>query len=146
LERDFHVLKVCCASVIAALLVVGAVSHGVIRHIVQTSPLWIVIVLSIRRSGWSKWVALPCFLSWLLLMTAIWLFLLGWARIVSGTFSSTEIAMTVIVGLASMVGIIRALGMKGDVRGWSATAIVFLTAVLQATAIRLSLLPSIAHR
>jgi hypothetical protein len=146
LERGFHVLTVCCVSIIAALLVVGAVSHGVIRHIVQTSPLWIAIVLSIRRSGWSKWVALPCFLFWLLLMTAIWLFLLGWARIVSGTFSSTEIAMTLIVGLASMVGIIRALGMKGDVRGWSATAIVFLAVVLQAAAIRLSLLPSIAHR
>lgn len=62
------------------------------------------------------------------------------------TFSSTEIAMTVIVGLASTVGIIRALFMKGDVRGWSATAIILLAAVLQATAIRLSLLPSIAHR
>ncbi len=38
----------------------------------------------------------PCFVFWLLLMTAIWFFLLGWARIVSGTFSPTEIAMTVI--------------------------------------------------
>jgi hypothetical protein len=64
----------------------------------------------------------------------------------AGTFSSAEIAMTVIVGLASMVGIIRALGMQGEVRGWSATAVVFLAALLQATAIRLSLLPSLAYR
>jgi hypothetical protein len=145
LERDFRILTMCCVSIIAALLVVGAVSHGVIRHIVQTSPLWIAIFLSIRRSGWSKWAALPCFFFWLLLMTAIGLFLLGWAPIVSGTFSSTEIAMTVMVGLASIVGIVRALGMRGDARAWSATALVLLVAVLQVTALRLSLVPAIAH-
>jgi hypothetical protein len=112
----------------------------------RESPLWIAIVLGLRRSGWSKWAALPCFLFWLLLMTAIWLFLLGWARIVSGTFSSTEIAMTVIVGLASVVGIVRAVGMKGGVRAWPATGTVLLVAVLQVTAFRLSLLPAIADR
>ena len=93
MEKSFRLLIGCCIVIIAALLVVGTVSSGVIRHIVQTSPLWIVIVLSVRRSAWSKWAALPCYLFWLLLMTAIWLFLLGWARIVSGTFSHTEIAM-----------------------------------------------------
>src|SRR5262249_25903738 len=86
-------LVVCSFATIAALLVVGAVSHGVIRHIVQTSPLWIVIGFGLRKSALTKWAALPCFIFWLLLMTAIWLFLLGWARIVSGTFSPTEIAM-----------------------------------------------------
>jgi hypothetical protein len=50
------------------------------------------IALGIRRSGWIKWAALPCFFFWLMLMILIWLFLLGWARIVSGTFSPTEIA------------------------------------------------------
>jgi hypothetical protein len=133
-------------SIIAALLVVGAVSHGVLRHIVQTSPLWIAIVLGIRRSGWIKWAALPCFVFWLILMILIWLFLLGWARIVSGTFSSTEIAMTLIVGLASVVGIVRALSLRAGIGAWSAIATVLLVAVLQVTAFRLSLLPAIAHR
>jgi hypothetical protein len=146
LERDFRILTICSVSIIAALLVVGAVSHGIIRHIVQTSPLWVAIVLSIRRSAWSKWAALPCFLIWLLLMTAIWLFLLGWARIVSGNFSSTEIVMTVIVGLASVVGIVRALGMRSDARAWWGTATVLLVAMLQMAAIRLSLLRAIVHR
>jgi hypothetical protein len=125
-ENDFRVVNGGCVVIIAALLVVGAVSHGVIRHIVQTSPLWISIVLGVRRSGSSKWATLPCFVFWLLLMIAIWLFLLGWARIVSGTFSPIEIAMTMIVGLASMLGIVRALGMKSGVRAWSAMAVVFL--------------------
>jgi hypothetical protein len=48
--------------------------------------------------------ALPCFLFWLTIMVFIWLFLLGWARIVSGHFFPTEIAMTLVVGLASLVG------------------------------------------
>src|SRR6266851_2465779 len=67
----------CCVAIIAALLVVGAVSSGVIRHIVQTSPLWIAIVLGVRRSGWSKWAALPCLVFWLSsvvgIVTALWM-------------------------------------------------------------------------
>ncbi len=144
--NDFRVLTGCSFAIIAALLVVGAASHGLIRHIVQTSPLWIAIVLSIRRSGWSKWAALPCFVFWLLLMIAIWLFLLGWARIVSGAFSPIEIAMTIIVGLASLLGIVRALSMRSAVRAWPAVAAVFLVTALQLIALRLSLLPAIAHR
>jgi hypothetical protein len=94
----------------------------------------------------SKWAALPCFVFWLLVMGAIWLYLLGWAQIVSGTFSPTEIAMTLIVGLASMVGIVKALTVRSGVGAWSATSVVLLVAVLQVTAFRLSLLPAIAHR
>jgi hypothetical protein len=146
MEKNFRVLIGCSVATIAALLVVGALSSGVIRHIVQTAPLWIVIVLGARRSGRSKWAALPCFVFWFLLMTAIWLFLLGRARIVSGTFSGTEIVMTVIVGLASLAGIVKALGMRSGVHATSATATVLVVTVLQLAAFRLSLLPAIAHR
>jgi hypothetical protein len=145
-EKDLRILVVCCIAVIAALLVVGAVSHGVIRHIVQTSPLWIAIVLGTRRSGSAKWAALPCFTFWLLLMSLAWLYLLGWTRIISGTFSPTEIAMTVVVGLASLVGIVKALGIKSGVRAGSAAAITLLVAVFQVAAFRVSLLPQIANR
>jgi hypothetical protein len=143
---DFRILTVCCVAVIAALLVVGAVSHGIIRHIVQTSPLWIAIVLGIRRSHWSKWVALPCFVFWFLLMNAIWLFLLGWARFVSGTYSRTEIAMTIIVGLGSLAGIFTGLSMKSGIRALPAAVTLSVIAALQLAAIRVSLLPQIAHR
>jgi hypothetical protein len=146
MAKDLLVLLVCCLAVIAALLVVGAVSHGVIRHIVQTSPLWIPIVLSLRHSPLTKWAALPCFVFWLLLMVAIWLFLLGLARIVSGTFSPTEVAMTLIVGMASLVGIIKGASVRSGVRAWPAAVTALLTAVLQLVAFRLSLLPMIAHR
>ena len=146
MQLRFRIVAVCCALIITALLVVGAVSHGVLRHIVQTSPLWVAIFLATRRSAFTKWTALPCFLFWLLVMIAIWLFLLGWAHIVSGTFSPTEIAMTLIVGLASAIGIGIAGRLRTEVRAWSAILALLLVAGLQLLAFRLSLLPAIAHR
>ena len=128
------------------MLVVGTVSHGVIRHVVQTSPLWIGMGLGFRQSSLTKWAVLPCFIFWLLVMTAIWLFLLGWARMITGTFSPTEVAMTLIVGLASLVGIISAARTRSASGAASAAALTVLVAVLQVLAFRLSLLPQIAHR
>ena len=146
MKQSFGLLVGACLAVVAALLIVGAVSSGVIRHIVQTLPMWIAIVLGARQSHWAKWAAFPCFVFWLLLMTAIWFFLLGWARIVSGTFSPTEIAMTVIVGVASLVGMAGAWRVKSSARVWPAVGTVLLVAALQVVAFRLSLLPAIAHR
>jgi hypothetical protein len=139
-------LAACGLAIMAALLVVGAVSHGVIRHIVQTAPLWIAIVFGARRSDLSKWAALPSFVLWLLLMIAIWLFLLGWARIVSGTFTVTEIAMTIVVGAASTLGIVAGLRMRTATRPAVAAATVLGVALLNLIAFRVSLLPVIAHR
>jgi hypothetical protein len=85
-------------AVLVALYVVGAVSHGSLRHEVQTLPLWFPIVWGFRHRELAKWSALPCFMIWLAIMIAIWLFLLGWARILTGHFSPVEIAMTLIVG------------------------------------------------
>ena len=102
--------------------------------------------MAIRHSVFTKWTALPCFLFWLLVMIAIWLFLLGWAHIVSGNFSQTEIAMTLIVGLASAVGIGIAARLRSEVRAWSAILAFLLVAALQLLAFRLSLLPAIGHR
>jgi hypothetical protein len=136
----------CCLAIMVALLVVGVVSHGVIRHIVQTAPLWVAIALGTRRSDLGKWAALPSFVFWLLLMIAIWLFLLGWARIVSGTFTVTEIAMTIVVGAASTLGIVTGLRMRTATRRAVAVATVLGVTLLDLIAFRLSLLPAIAHR
>jgi hypothetical protein len=144
--RDFRLLIFCCVAILAALLVVGAVSHGVIRHIVQTSPLWVAIFLGARCSPASKWAALPCLVFWLVLMSAIWLYLLGWARIVTGNFSPTEIAMTLIVGMTSLAGIVAGFTMISGVLGLRAAIIVVLVGALQVAALRVSLLPAIAHR
>jgi hypothetical protein len=146
MERDTRLMVGCCLAIIAALLVVGVVSHIIIRHAVQTSVLWIAIVLGIRNSKLTKWAALPCFVFWLVLMAAIWSFLLGWTAFLSGTFSPTEIAMTIIVGLASLGGMIRAVSMKSGVGAVRVAATVLVVLILQVAVFRLSMLPQIARR
>ena len=98
-------IGVCCLAVLVALYIVGAVSHGSLRHEVQTLPLWIPIVLGFNRREMARWCALPCLFFWFGIMVLIWLFLLGWMHVISGHFSPVEIAMTLIVGVASAIGI-----------------------------------------
>ncbi len=142
----------CSLVILIALYVVGAVSHGSLRHEVQTLPLWVPIIAGFNGKQFARWCALPCFLFWLLCMTLIWLFLLGWSHILSGHFSPIEIAMTLVVGVASAIGLV--LCVRGVRRTERGTAPRILTAVflfvpfalLQLTAFRVSMLPAIAHQ
>ena len=95
-----HSMKHILLAILIALYVVGAVSipPGSLRHEVQTLPLWFPIVFGFRQRDLAKWMALPLLIFWLAIMVAIWLFLLGWARIVTGHFFPTEIAMTIGIG------------------------------------------------
>jgi hypothetical protein len=135
-------------AVLIALYVVGAVSvpPGSLRHEVQTLPLWLPIVAGFQRKDVAKWAALPCLLFWLLVMVAIWLFLLGWARLVNGHFSPAEVAMTLVIGLGSLAGLIACARWRTAVRPGVAAAIVVLFAGLQLLAFRLSMIPYIASR
>jgi hypothetical protein len=134
----------CCLAILIGLYIVGAVSHGSLRHEVQTLPLWPPIVLGFNRKELARWCALPCLLFWFVTMTLIWLFLLGWSHIVSGNFSSVEVAMTLVVGLSSAAGLVYCLR---RIR-WSAlgSALAVLFPVLQVLAFRISMLPSVAHQ
>jgi hypothetical protein len=139
-------IALCCLAVLVALYVVGAVSHGVLRHVVQTLPLWFPIAFGFRGSKLAKWSALPCLIFWFGIMTLIWLFLMGQSHIASGHYSPVEIAMTLVVGAACLSGAGVAFGWRTTVRPLPAAAIVVLFFVLQLLAMRVSLLPSIAHR
>lgn len=144
MKQGLKGIGACCLAVLIALYVVGAVSHGALRHEVQTLPLWFPIVAGFNRKELARWCALPCFLFWLLCMTAIWLYLLGWARLVSGHFSPVEVAMTLVVGGASAVGLWLCLRRAR----WSsaAVALVLLFGIAQCAAFRVSLLPEIARQ
>ena len=74
-----------------ALYVVGIVSNGIVRHVVQTLPLWFPILLGLRQREIAKWASLSCFIIWLVLMSLIWLFLLGVANVISGHFTPIEV-------------------------------------------------------
>src|ERR1051326_8223143 len=94
----------CAVTIILSLYVVGLVSHGVIRHIVQTAPIWPAVWLGMKRSDWAKWTVFASYVIWFVLMVNIWMFLLGWPHILSGTFTPIEIAMTIVIAIASLVG------------------------------------------
>jgi hypothetical protein len=130
---------------IAALLIAGSVSSGVIRHLVQTAPSWLTVYLGFRQRGAAKWTVLPVAVFWLTIMVFIWLYLLGWASIVRGHFSAIEIAMTIVVGLASCFAIVQSFFLRSGVRWFAGVAIAIAVLALQLAAFRLSLLPGIAN-
>jgi hypothetical protein len=138
----------CSVAILIALYVVGAVSvpPGSLRHEVQTLPLWFPIIAGFQRKEIAKWAALPCLMFWLAIMVCIWLFLLGWARVVSGRFSPTEIAMTLVIGVAAVVGITASVRWRTSLRSSTCAAMFLLFAALQVLALRLSLIPYIARR
>jgi len=137
-----------CLAILIALYVVGAVSvlPGSLRHEVQTLPLWFAIVAGFRNRDIAKWAALPCFVFWLGIMILIWLYLLGIARIVSGHFFPTEIVMTIVVGIACVVGLVTSARWKTTTSSAMAGGLVVLIAILQVLAFRISLIPYIASR
>jgi hypothetical protein len=104
-ERDFPTLAVL-ASLTLALLIVGVVSGTVQRHVIQTAPLALAFVLVATGSKYGLVAAAPMFAFWLGLMVTIWLFLLGLVRIFGGTFTPTEIGLTVAIGVLSAGGLI----------------------------------------
>lgn len=146
MRRELESIAYCCLAVLVALYVVGAVSHGSLRHEVQTLPLWIPIVLGFQKREIAKWCALPCLIFWLAIVVLIWLFLLGWARVVSGTFSPVEIAMTVVIGVACAWGIFTGLRWRTAVRIGVGLGATVLLAGLQVLLFRLSLIPFIARQ
>ena len=144
-ERHAKTLALASLVTIAALLVVGTVSSGVIRHLVQTAPSWLTVYLGFRQRGVAKWTVLPVALFWLAIMVFIWLYLLGWASIVRGHFSAIEIAMTIVVGLASCFAIVESLLLRSGLRWFVGLGIFIAMLALQLGAFRLSQLPGIAN-
>jgi hypothetical protein len=135
-------------AILVALYVVGAVSvpPGSLRHEVQTLPLWFPIVLGFQRRDVSKWMALPLLIFWLAIMIAIWLFLLGWARIVSGHFFPAEVAMTIVIGVACASGLVVSARWRTRTQPVAAATLAVLFGLLQLLSFRLSLIPYIAGR
>jgi hypothetical protein len=134
----------CALVTLVALYIVGAVSNGVLRHVVQTLPLWFPIVMGLRQREIAKWASLPCFIIWLVLMTLIWLFLLGWAKVVSGHFTPIEVILTLVVSAASIAGFVIGFRWRTTLSWSKALSASLIFTVLQVVALRISFLPSIA--
>lgn len=109
---SFHILC-ALAGVIVALLAVGVVSHTPLRHVIQITPAAVAAIFVARAGRAARYAALPIFFFWLFIMVAIWLFLLGLARILSGHFTASEIALTMLIGVFSLLGIVAILRRPG---------------------------------
>ena len=138
-------IGICALVLILSLYVVGIESHGIIRHVVQTAPVWLGVWLGFRRSPWTKWAVLSPLVLWLLLMVNIWLLLLGLPHFLSGTFTPIEIAMTITIGIAAAVGIVVALRVRTTVPLISAAAMLFFMACLQLLVLWVSFQPGISR-
>ena len=139
-------IAISCLTIILALLLgVGLASNLVLRHLVQTAPLWIGVALGFRRSSATGWATLPLFLFWFFLMAVIWSYLLGLSQLISGNISRIETAMTVIVGTAAVIGIASFVRFKSSLSALSAGAWFLIMGAIQFACFRVSFLPSIAH-
>jgi hypothetical protein len=140
-------ISICCLTMILALVLgVGLATNLVLRHVIQTLPLWIGVILGFQRSRLAGWFALPSFFIWIFLMALIWAFLLGLSHLMSGSFQPIEILMTVIVGLASLAGIFFFIGIRSALHPAGATFIFLAMALLQFGCLYVSFLPAFAHR
>ena len=143
LSTDRPWLWISALAIILALVAgVGPVSSTILHHIVQTLPLWIPIAF--RRRAWASWFALPCFLFWLFIMVAIWMFLLHLPTFVNGHFSPVEIAMTIVCGIASVAGIVAALKTRAVPLG-TAVALFFAGAAAEFACFWISRIDFIWH-
>jgi hypothetical protein len=144
--RAENVVAACLAAMACALIGVGIVSHTLLRHFIQIAPLILALGLLVRRSAVGISAAVPLFAFWLLVMGAIWLFLLGIARIFSGPFTPAEIALTLGIGVAAVFGLASARqpGAAAPVAARVGTAVIF--ALLQFAAMLVSVQPFAATR
>jgi hypothetical protein len=136
----------CLALVVVALLVVGVVSATPIRHEIQVAPAVLVLLAGLREKRWVPSAATAVFVLWLLMMVVIWLYLLGIARIITGKFTPTEVALTIVIGVSSLAGIVAACR-TADAPRWPARIAVFVVAAaVQFGAVWVSILPRFATR
>ncbi len=139
-------IAICCLAMIIALWIVGLASGEVIRHLIQTLPIWIGVILGFRNSQWTKSAALPFFIFWFGIMALIWLYLLGVSRIITGHYSATEIAMTIVVGAAAFLGIAICTQMRTRTKLVQSVAVFVITALAQYAAMYVSLMPRFRSR
>ena len=140
-------IALCCLAIIVALVGgVGLATGLVIRHVVQTAPLWIGLALGIGGSRAVGCFTAPIFAFWMALMMVIWLYLAGWATLISGHFSPFETAMTLAVGAACAIGLWLDARSFAGVPATIAAGLFVVAAAAQWLCFRISLLPGIAHR
>lgn len=132
--------------VVAALLVVGVVSGTPIRHVLQVVPGVLLLAAGPHRRPWAACAATAVFALWLFFMSLIWLYLLGLAQIVTGRFTPVEVVLTVVIGVAALVGLVAGCRVREMPARATRVAVFLLSAAAQIGVVWLSVQPSFANR
>jgi hypothetical protein len=135
----------CLAGVLISLLLVGAVSGTFVRHVIQVIPIALALMIAWHDWRLAAFCALPIFAVWAFLMLMIWLYLAGVQTFFSGTFSTTEVLLTVVIGGLSIVGFVAAAS-SSRVKPVRALAAIAVFGVMQFAALVVSFLPSFVNR
>ena len=141
-----RVIAGCLAGVVAGLVLVGFVSGTPLRHFIQVMPALVVLVAAVRRVTWASWAALPVFAFWFVIMLVIWLWLLGLARIITGNFTASEVALTILIGSCAVAGVVATVWSPSRAGAAGRCVSFLLFAALQVIAMWLSLQPSVSGR
>ncbi len=144
--RARSALSASLAVVVVSLLLVGVVSQTPIRHAIQVAPVVVLLTLNSAGRTWAPFGAMALFAFWLLIMALIWLYLLGMAHVITGHFSRAEVALTTIIGAASIAGFVAALRVRERPRWIVRLATFVVTGGAQVGAMWLSLQPMFAAR
>ena len=139
------VVAVSLASVATSLLAVGVVSGTLSTHLVQIAPLLMVLALLMGMPNAGQPAAQAVLSFWLTTMAGIWLFLLGLSRFLTGTFSTAEVLLTVVIGMACAAGL-AANARAGRLSVIKKVSIIAVAAGLQSLALWLSYQPIIIGR
>lgn len=111
-DRQLKTIELSIFGVVISLLIIGIASHTPIRHIVQLTPLIIVVLFT--KKEWMKYAAIAVLIFWLVIMCLIWLYLSGLSDIARGTYSLTEIIMTITIGISCVTGVISFFYIKSN--------------------------------
>ena len=126
---------------IAALLAVGVVSGTLTRHLIQVAPAALALILVGSGSPYGRAAALPILTLWAVLMGTIWLFLLGLTSIVQGRFTPIEIALTVAIAVACLIGLGAGARPTANLPGPRRAATAIASGLLQLAAFWASMQP-----
>ena len=109
LSLEIKQVGACLLIVAVALIVVGAVSETLARHIVQVVPLLLVFALIPRWPAAGAWAAVGALGMWFAAMALIWAYLLDLSDIASGTYTNFEVLLTIIIAGCSAHGLQKAV-------------------------------------
>ena len=144
--REFPALVAVSLAVVAlALIAVGLVSGTLRIHLVQIAPLVLLVALQARTGTLIRVAAAAVLSWWLVTMTGIWLFLLGLSRFLTGRFSTTEILLTLVIGMACVAGL-SVSGRVGTLPLVRRLPTIMLSAGLQSLALWVSYQPVVSGR